>query len=258
MIATYNPFTILPDTLCGATDLPALAQCQDTTTYLQLRSQVSGLLILPVGATPPDDWELESDWAGVVDNSDTTNANAKYLVGIGSFLQNGIVEVNLSGGRLIENRERFYRLTFRVLNMNDGHINFGRKLQKNVRDFDLWILTLGDRMIGGPAGMRPYYVNADFVFNEGNNDREQMLIVMDFAFEQFPASTSMPADLNGTPIAPPPASGCDCDIQDILDGLDTYNSDVDAAIGGIAVGEIYIAGAGHDRAAQGTLTIRIA
>lgn len=253
----YNPFTILPDTLCGATDLPALAQCQDTTTYVQLRSQVSGILILPVGATPPDDWELESDWADVVDNSDTTNTNAKYLVGRGSFLPIGITEINLAGGRLVENRERFYRLSIVVLNMNDGHADFGRKLQKNIRNFDVWVLTLGDRMIGGEKGMRPYYVNADFLYNEGNNDREQMLVVMDFTFEQFPAMTSMPADLNGTPIAAPEPGSCDCDIQDILAGLGTYDSDASAAIGGVAVGEIYIAAAGHDRSPQGDLTTRL-
>lgn len=256
-MALYNPFTILPDTLCDAFDLPALAQCQDTTTYLQLRSQVSGLLILPVGATPPDDWELESDWSGVVDNSVTDNTKAKYLVGRGSFLQNELNEISLSGGRYVANRERFYRLSFVVLNMNDGHADFGRKLQKNVRNFDVWLLTLGDRMIGGELGMRPWYVNADFVFNGENNDREQLFITMDFVFEQFPAMTTMPADLNGTPIAPPPAGSCDCDIQDILDGLGTYNSDADAAADSVAVGEVYIAGAGHDRAAQGTLTIRL-
>jgi len=254
---SYNPFTILPDTLCGATDLPALAQCQDTTTYVQLRSQVSGLLILPVGATPPDDWELESDWSDVVGNSDTTNTKAKYLVVRGSFLPNGITEVNLAGGRLVENRERFYRLSSIVLNINDGHANFGRKLQKNIRDFDVWLLTVGDRMIGGEKGMRPYYVNADFIYNEGNNDREQMLVVMDFVFEQFPAMTSMPADFNGTPIAPPDGGDCNCDIQELLGDLDTYDSDANAAIGGVAVGGFYIAAAGHDRSPTGDITTRL-
>lgn len=254
---SFNPFTILPDTICNATDLPALAQCQDTTTYVQLRSQVGGLLILPVGATPPDDWQLEADWSGVVDNTDTVNANAKYLVGRGSLLPNGVTEINLAGGRYIANRERFYRVSFIVLNMNDGHADFGRKLQKNVRDFDVWLLTIGDRIIGGEKGMRPYFVNADFIFNEGANDREQMLLIMDFVFEQFPDMTSMPADFNGTPIAPPDPGACDCDIQDLLSDLSTYNSDTDAAGGGVAVGEVYIAGAGHDRAAQGTLTVRL-
>ncbi len=254
---SFNPFTILPDTLCDAFDIPALAQCQDTTTYLQLRSQVGGLLILPVGATPPDDWELQSDWASVVDNSATDNSKAKYLVGRGSFLPNGIVDINLAGGRLIENRERFYRLTFVVLNMNDGHTGFGKKLQKNIRNFDVWILTIGDRMIGGEKGLRPYYVNADFVFNEGNDDREQMIVTMDFVFEQFPAMTSMLPDFNGTPIAPPDGGDCNCDIQELLNDLGTYDSDASAAADGVLVGQAYIAAAGHDRSPMGDLTTRL-
>lgn len=254
---SYNPFTVLPITLCDATDLPAFAQCQDTTTYLQYRSQVGGLLILPVGATPPDDWENESDWSGVVDNSDTTNTNAKYLVGRGSFLPNSQTDINLSGGRLLEVRERFYRLVFTVLNMNDGHADFGRKLQKNVRNFDVWIQTIGDRIIGGSTGMRPIFVNADFYFNEGEADREQMIIVMDFAFGQFPDMTSVAVDLNGTPIAPAPADECGCTVQSLLNDLSTYNSDTEAGAGGLSVGAFYIAGPGHDRAPWGSVTTRL-
>ena len=253
----YNPFTTLPITLCGADDLPAFAQCQTGSNYIQLRSQVSALLILPVGATPPDDWELESDWSGVVDNTNTDNTKVKYIVGRGSFLQNGLTEINLSGGRRIENRERFYRLTLNVLNTNDGHADFARKLQKNIRDFDVWIQTLGDRIIGGEYGMRPFYVNADFLFTEGNNDREVIQIVMDFAFEHFPEMTSMVADFNGTPIEPAPAGSCDCDIQDILGGLSTYTNDAAAASGGLAIGDVYIAGPGHDRTPVGDLTTRL-
>ena len=254
---SYNPFTTLPITLCGADDLPAFAQCQTGTSYIQLRSQVGGLLILPVGATPPTDWELESDWSDVVDNTNEDNTKAKYLVGRGSFLPNGITEVNLAGGRLIENRERFYRLTFNVVNTNDGHADFGRKLQKNIRDFDVWIQTIGDRIIGGSVGMRPVYVNAEFPFAEGNNDREVIQIVMDFAFEHFPAMTSMVADFNGTPITPAPAGTCDCDIQDILGGLSTYTNDAAAAADGLAIGDVYIAGPGHDSAQTGSLTTRL-
>ena len=105
--------------------------------------------------------------------------------------------------------------------------------------------------------MRPIYVNAEFPFTEGNNDREVIQIVMDFAFEHFPAMTSMVADFNGTPITPPPAGTCDCDIQDILGGLSTYTNDAAAAADGLAIGDVYIAGPGHDSAPTGTLTTRL-
>lgn len=255
---SYNPFTVLPITQCGNVEIPALAQCQDTTTYLQLRAQVSGLLILPIGATPPDDWETANDWAGAVDNSTTDNSTAKYLVGRGSFLPNGVVEVNLAGGRAVETREHFYRLAFSVLNTNDGHADFARKLQRGIRDFDMWVQTVGDRIIGGPEGMRPYFVNADFLFSEGNNDRETILITMDFAFDNFPDMTTIAVDLNGTPIGAGGGGGtCDCDIQALLNDLPTYSSDTEAGAGGLDVGDFYIAGAGHDRADQGSVTTRL-
>ena len=262
---SYNPFTVLPITLCDASDLPQFAQCQSGTSYAQLRSQVGGLLILPVGATGPDDWQMEADWADVVDNSNTDNTKAKYIVGRGSFLPNGLTEINLSGGRLLENRERFYRLTFNVLNLNDGHADFGRKLQKNVRDFDVWIQTIGDRIIGGSTGMRPIYVNAEFPFTEGQNDREVMTVTMDFTFEQFPAMTAVGIDLSGVPIGSP-TSDCNCTIQGLLNDLQTFNSDADAAGGMLAgggsgtpvsIGGSYWAGPGHDRAASGTLIKRL-
>lgn len=251
---SYNPYTILPITLCGADDLPGFAACQKEPHYTQLRSQVCGLLILPVGATPPDDWELEADWADTVDNTNTDNTKAKYLVGRGSFLQSSVTEVNLSGARLIENREQVYRLTFNVVNTNDGHADFARKLQKNVRDFDVWLQTLGDRIIGGSEGMRPIYVGAAFLFNEGNDDREVIQVVMDFMLDHFPDMTTVGIDLSGTPIGSP-TSDCNCTIQGLLNDLSTYNSDTDAIGGGLAAGDFYIAGAGHDRAPQGTVIV---
>lgn len=253
----YNPFSVLPITLCDALDLPAFAQCQDTTTYVQLRSQVGGILILPDGATGPDDWEAAVDWAGVVDNSTTDNSSAKYLVGRGSFLPNGVTELSLSGGRLVQNRERLQRLAFNLVNTNDGHADFARKLQNNVRNFSVWVQTIGDRIIGGETGMRPIYVNSDFIFSDGNDDREVIAITMDFTFEHFPAMTSMSVDLNGTPIDPGAGPDCNCDVQSLLNDLSTYNSDADAAAGSVAIGEFYIAGPGHDRAPWGTVTTRL-
>lgn len=175
-----NPYTSLPITLCSDYDLPVFPVSQDCVSYPQLHSQVSGLVILPYGATPPGDWTSIDDWTATIDNTDTSGTKARYLVGKGSFLLNQQVQATLSGGRLVENRERSYRLTFNVLNMDEGHYDFGRKLQNNVRSFSIWLETLGDRMIGGDIGIKPFYVNADFPFNGENGDRESMIVTMDF------------------------------------------------------------------------------
>lgn len=42
-----------------------------------------------------------------------------------------------------------------------------------------------------------------------------------------------------------------------LGDLDTFDSDADAAAAGLAVGDFYVAGDGHDRAVTGTITKRL-
>lgn len=240
----YNPFTVLPITVCDDVALPAFAQCQDTTSYTRLRSQVSGLFIVPDDATPPADWESSVDWSNAVDNTVTDDTKAKYLIGRGSFLPASQVEVNLSGGRLIEVRERTYRLSFACLNVNDGHADFGRKLQNNVRKFSVWLKTLGDRIIGGETGMRPVFVNADFPFSEGNEDREVMAIIMDFPMLNFPAMSTVGIDLSGTPIPP---------SNDLLNDIPSYIDDADAQANGLTSGDVYWVLPGNDAIPAGVL-----
>ena len=175
-----NPYLDNYATQCQDLDLPVFPTDQDCTNYPQLRSQIAGLIILPNTATAPTDWQDIADWTATIDNTDTTGDKARYLVGKGSFLPQSQVEVNLAGGRVIENRERAYRLTQVIYNMDEGHWNFGRKLQNNLRNFRLWLETLGGRLIGGASGIKPFYVNADFTFGNGNDDREAMVITMDF------------------------------------------------------------------------------
>lgn len=238
----YNPFVIPPLTLCDDFDIPALPECQDTMSYTQARSQIAGLLMLPIGATGPEDWTDAADWLAVVDNTDTTNTKAKYLVGRGSFLPLNQVEVSLSGGRLVENRERTYGLNFSVLNMNDAHTDFGRKLQNNARKFDFWLQTLDDRIIGGPNGMRPFFVNADFPFAEGNNDREVMQVSMQTAFLQFPAMTAVAVDLSSPGTSTPDGTT----ISELLDSLPEYVDNAAAIADGLNVGDWYITLPGND------------
>lgn len=173
-----NPFEAIPTTVCDQYTIPVFPTDQDCTAYDQKKSEVCGIIILPTGATPPEDWTTVSGWAGVIDNEDTTNTSARYLVGKGSFVPNSRTEISLSGGRLVESRERGYRLNFSVSNMDTGHQSFGRKLQGNQRNFAIWLQTTGDRLIGGARGLKPFYVNADFPFIQG--ERERIEVLMDF------------------------------------------------------------------------------
>lgn len=241
--AAFNPFTVLPTTVCGDYTLPAISTCQEGAEYVQRRSEVYGLLLLPVGATPPGSWENIADWENTIDNTNTDDTKGKYMVGIGSFLPQSTVEMSLSGGRFVENRERFYALNMAVLNIDDGHTSLCRKLQTNARRFDIWLITVGDRLIGGEYGMRPFRVNADFVLASGANSREVWNITMTIPMLQYPAMTSQAVDFTGSGLSGGGGGGggeCDCDIQEMLGSLTSYADDTAALADGLVNGDWYV------------------
>ena len=246
--ALFNPFTYLPSTQCDAWNLPAISTCQDGTTYVQRRSEVTALLMLPIGATPPGSWENLADWVNTIDNTSTNDTKGKYLVGIGSFLPDSQVEVVLSGGRMREFRERTYRLSMNILNIDDGHSDLCRKLQTGSRRFNFWILTVGDRLVGGTKGMRPVQVNAEFVLASGDGSREVWQITMTTTFLQFPAMTAQAVDFTGSGLSGGGSTpgDCACDIQTLLSALPTYVDDAAAITGGLATGDWYVVDTGND------------
>lgn len=189
-----SPFTYLPTDVCGDYELPDIPTVQDCTNYAQLRSEVCGLIIRPIGALSPIAWYNLNEWVdeSKIDNADPTAAH--YIVGRGSFLPTEKTVVTLAGGRVEENRTRTQRVVLNVSNMDAGHITLGRKLQANKRDFTFNVVTIGgpygvlnnNRVIGGYLGMRPVFTDAVFAFNEGANSRESMQIIIDTEFLDFP------------------------------------------------------------------------
>lgn len=189
-----SPFTYLPEDVCGDLAIPDFPLIQDCPSYSQLRSEVCGLIIRPIGSTYPIAWYNFSEWTdeGKINNADP--AFAHYIVGKGSFLPTDKTLVTLAGGRVEENRERTQRLVLNVTNMDAGHIDFGRKLQANKKDFTFNVVTIGgtygvlteNRIIGGYLGMAPIFTDAIFAFQEGTNSRESMQIIIDVQFLDFP------------------------------------------------------------------------
>jgi len=185
-----NPFTYLPIDVCGDIELPDFPLIQDCASYPQYRSEVCGLIIQPPGALIPIDWYNFLSWEAIFDNSDP--AKVHYLVGRGGFIPGDVSKTTLAGGRVEENRERTQRLTFSVLNLDYGHRDFGRKLQSNNKNFSFWLQTIGGlstegTVIGGDYGMRPVFVDAEFVFAQGSTSRKVMNITIDTEFINFPA-----------------------------------------------------------------------
>lgn len=186
-----SPYTYPPPNLCEDIDLPGFEVGQDCVNYPQLRAEICGLLIRPIGAVVPTSWQTFSNWAPFIDNTGLSSVEpgigaCRYLVGRGSFLPTEKPVLSLAGGRVEENRERTYRLTMDVLNMNAGHVEWGKSLQLNQKNFQFWLHTLGDRVIGGAEGIQPFYVDSEFPFSQGNESREKMTVILDTDALIFP------------------------------------------------------------------------
>jgi hypothetical protein len=181
-----NPFSILPYDVCNDAVLPAFPEDQDCTGYDILNSQISGLIIVPIGANKPTNWETMAGWDGVIDNSDQTLTKGRYIAGIGSFLPNSKKEVSIAGGRRVIIGDRIYRLDFTILNMAIGHRQFIGMLEGGYRGFDCWLETYGGRVIGGADGIRPFLPDGEHRYEGGVNDVEALRIVLDFFFNKVP------------------------------------------------------------------------
>ena len=188
-MSSPNPFTVLPIGACDNLALPAFSACQDGTAYVQRFSEVCGIIVLPQGAPLPTNWTTLAGWEGIIDNEDLTGTKARYLVGIGDYIQTDKIVADLASGRNLNNDERTYTLSLDVLQMHPGHALFGLQLQANKRDFSVWIETVGHRLIGGPTGLYPKLADAIFDLVRGNQSREIMGVEMIFKLPNFPLTT---------------------------------------------------------------------
>ncbi len=184
-----NPFSALPASACDTLDLPTIPTCQLGTAYGRMPTQVKALIFVRPNGNRPSDWSSANGWADVVNNSSTSADYGRYMAGIGSFLPVETTKANLSGGRHELNRERVYQLRFRSLNTTangSGHVSMLRQIENNFREYDIWIETIGGRIIGGENGLRPISADAAMPFAEAAESREYVDFTFNFTFYQFP------------------------------------------------------------------------
>lgn len=190
-----NPFAHIPASVCDTLALPTIPDCQLGTAYSRLPTQVLGLLLVQPDGNRPSDWSSADGWAGVVKNIDDDPAFGRYLVGIGSFLPLETTRATLAGGRYELSRERVYQVRFRALNTKEaGHMTLMRQVENNYRYFDVWIETVGGRIVGGQNGMRPIYADATFPLAENPDGREYIDFTFNFTFYQFPDTALIDVD----------------------------------------------------------------
>lgn len=182
-----NAFAYIPASVCDTLALPTLPICQRGTAYGRLPTQVRGLIFAQPDGNRPSDWTSADGWADVVKNDSAAAQYGRYVVGIGSFLPLETVRASLAGGRHELTRERVYQVRFRMLNTQEsGHLSLMRQIENNFRYYDIWIETVGNRIIGGSNGLRPIFADVSFPFAENADGREYVELTFNFTFYQFP------------------------------------------------------------------------
>lgn len=172
---------------------PAIPEEQDCTSYDLLLSQVSDLYIKPNGATNPlGSWSTTpTAVSGAIDNTDTTNAKCKWLVGEGSIGEPTEV-IGEYPKRKKKVTERVYQLVFNVKNLVDAQYNFLRAMQCGATDFTFWYGDLADKIFGLSGGIAPEFVTVRFPKGGGKDDKSQATLILEWTADGDPERRTNP------------------------------------------------------------------
>ena len=186
---------------CGSGELLELPLPGCAADFVPLFSQIGAIIMLPGNMAP-------ADWEG--------GRSEYFLTGPGRFLQakgalpraepiRGTLGRATNGSLIIASRK--YVTTLEVPTC-DATIEFVRGLQGNWRGFRFWLLTDGGRLIGGPLGIKPAYVNAGIAYPSGRGSFEQGYLELEwfagtdeaaaYVPEMLPGGDSIPGDMPTT------------------------------------------------------------
>lgn len=155
---SYNRFV---NADCAFLELSAIPTNQDCTPTPRL-SEITTIIVLPLGAKGPNDWTSYDDISGVVDNSTNDNQFAKLIVGRGEVQEGTPVDYQLG----LQTKTVGYRksLRFEIPIIYDQQYTLLQKLQRGALNYRFWFGTLGGRLIGGANGIKPDYSTADYSY----------------------------------------------------------------------------------------------
>jgi hypothetical protein len=186
-----------PDICTGGLSLPALPEVQDCFTVADFKeSQVADLLIgAPADIDDPTDPTTALDWAGVIDNTDTTDTNWKHLVVEGEVPEPEVVEIETPKNGTIVSKY-IYTLTMTVKKLDDATYAFLKNLQCGSTDLKFNYGTVGGRLFynasGSTCGILPASVSVVFPLDGGREDVERAVITFTWESDCDPDRTDNP------------------------------------------------------------------
>lgn len=185
---SLNTFLTCPADCDTALALGALPVNQDCTTYTQEYSQIRNLIIKPAAASSPLSWTgapTVTAVAGEIDNSDSTGAKSKILIGEGEITAPEKI-VDEYPNRKERVSFRTYTLTHTIKQLDDSTYEFLRQLQCGDTDFTFYYDTVGGRLFGGAGGITPKMIDVDFIYSGGREDKESAQIIVTFESDGEP------------------------------------------------------------------------
>ena len=187
-LMALNSFLTCPDDCSTAHHSPAAETDQDCTKAPVYGSQLSDLVILPNGATGAADWTIAGNWTTVIDNTNLDSTKAKHLVGEGSKPESEPFIIDMPKGKK-KTRKRTSTIVFTIKNVTTLHYAFGQYLQCGNTDFTFWFGNEA-HFFGGQNGIIPASVNCEFVYGDGVDDIELMVITLTYESDGDPARTA--------------------------------------------------------------------
>jgi hypothetical protein len=177
-MATQNTFLTCPADCSTDLDYVAIDVDQDCIPALT-KSEVSDLFFVPDGAADPftNFATTPTYTASSIDNTDTTNAKTKHIVGIGDIPDPTESETAFPKGQLAVT-ERIYTLNFTVMNMSDAQYAFLQQLQCGKTNFTFYYADRGDKLYGIQGGIVPASVRVRMPKARGEGSVNQATIVL--------------------------------------------------------------------------------
>jgi len=183
-----NSFTTCPEDCDDNNLLPAIPVIQDCADYEQVRSQIHTLYLMPqVGGTSSADpftnfATTPTATASAINNANTDNTKAKFLVGEGGIAEPGEVVLDYP---MLQTKvtERDYSLLFTVKNLVQAQYDFLLQLQCGNIDITLYYASgMGTTqwVYGKQGGIVPTKVSVTFPKGGGKDDRDVAVIKLEW------------------------------------------------------------------------------
>lgn len=175
-------------------ELGAIPEEQDCTSYPQLDSQVSDLIIIPDGASDPLDWATPSAptvTVGGIDNTVVDNSASKRIVGEGEVPepQEEVMEYPKNKSKVTK---RTYTLNHTIKQMDDDTYELLRQLQCGWTGFTFYYANLAGYGFGPEGGIVPTSIKVVMPLSGGRGEKQFGRITITWEADGDPARWTSP------------------------------------------------------------------